>query len=194
MPAPGSRWSRSVTRRRTSLSAKLLARPRLLREIRSLIPNPARSHLIPYNTTPLERDVALSLRHPDVRRGSPARGPRQQDRLPQDVRGTRGAVSGRGGGPPHGRRHRGGRAEHARAAAVAQPSDREAQRGRLRRRQRHGGPERAAGPWLAGRGGRDQGPPAAHAARVGEARRSTPTWPPSRSTAASSRSGSPASR
>jgi hypothetical protein len=44
-----------------SLSAKLLARPRLLREIRSLIPNPARSHLIPYNTTSLERDVALSL-------------------------------------------------------------------------------------------------------------------------------------
>jgi hypothetical protein len=44
-----------------SLSSKLLARPRLLKEIRSLIPNPARSHLIPYNTTPLERDVALSL-------------------------------------------------------------------------------------------------------------------------------------
>lgn len=44
-----------------SLSSKLLARPRLLKEIRSLIPNPARSHLIPYNTTSLERDVALSL-------------------------------------------------------------------------------------------------------------------------------------
>ena len=44
-----------------SLSSKLLARPKLLREIRSLIPNPSRSHLIPYNTTPLERDVALSL-------------------------------------------------------------------------------------------------------------------------------------
>jgi hypothetical protein len=44
-----------------SLSSKLLARPKLLRQIRSLIPNPARSHLIPYNTTPLERDVALSL-------------------------------------------------------------------------------------------------------------------------------------
>jgi len=43
------------------LSAKLLARPRLLKEIRSLVPNPACSHLIPYNTTPLERDVALSL-------------------------------------------------------------------------------------------------------------------------------------
>ena len=46
------------------LSAKLLARPRILREIRSLIPNLDRSHLIPYNTTPLERDVALSLRIP----------------------------------------------------------------------------------------------------------------------------------
>lgn len=33
------------------LSAKLLKRPRLLRQIRSLLPNPARSHLIPYNTT-----------------------------------------------------------------------------------------------------------------------------------------------
>lgn len=44
-----------------SLSAKLLARPRVLREIRSLIPNPERCHLIPYNTTSSERDVALSL-------------------------------------------------------------------------------------------------------------------------------------
>jgi hypothetical protein len=44
-----------------SLSSKLLARPRLLREIRGLIPNPGRCHLIPYNTTALERDVALSL-------------------------------------------------------------------------------------------------------------------------------------
>jgi hypothetical protein len=44
-----------------SLSAKLLARPRLMREIRDMIPNAARSHLIPYNTTHLERDVALSL-------------------------------------------------------------------------------------------------------------------------------------
>ena len=43
------------------LSEKLLARPRLLREIRGLIPNPARCHLIPYNTTHRERDVALSL-------------------------------------------------------------------------------------------------------------------------------------
>lgn len=44
-----------------SLSSKLLARPQLLRQIRSLIANPSRCHLIPYNTTQLERDVALSL-------------------------------------------------------------------------------------------------------------------------------------
>jgi hypothetical protein len=44
-----------------SLSEKLLERPRLLSKIAGLLPNPDRSHLIPYNTTELERDVALSL-------------------------------------------------------------------------------------------------------------------------------------
>jgi hypothetical protein len=43
------------------LSEKLLERPRLLAKIASHIPNRARSHLIPYNTTALERDIALSL-------------------------------------------------------------------------------------------------------------------------------------
>jgi hypothetical protein len=43
------------------LSAKLLSRPRVLREIGALVPHRSRSHLIPYNTTSLERDVALSL-------------------------------------------------------------------------------------------------------------------------------------
>ncbi|MEO5710393.1 MAG: peptide ligase PGM1-related protein [Nocardioidaceae bacterium] len=43
------------------LSAKLLARPRLLRHVRALVPNPERAHLIAYNTTRLERDVAVSL-------------------------------------------------------------------------------------------------------------------------------------
>jgi hypothetical protein len=44
-----------------SLSAKLLARPRILRDIRRMIPNRAACHLIPYNATSLERDVALTL-------------------------------------------------------------------------------------------------------------------------------------
>ncbi len=44
-----------------SLSEKLLERPHLMARIAALIPNRARSHLLPYNTTELERDVALSL-------------------------------------------------------------------------------------------------------------------------------------
>ena len=43
------------------LSQKLLERPRLLRRIRDLIPDPDRAHLIPFNTTELERDLALAL-------------------------------------------------------------------------------------------------------------------------------------
>lgn len=43
------------------LSAKLLEHPRLLREVRRMIPEPTRSHLIGYNVTALERDVAISL-------------------------------------------------------------------------------------------------------------------------------------
>jgi hypothetical protein len=44
-----------------SLSEKLLDRPQLLVSIAAMIPNRERSHFVPYNTTELERDVALSL-------------------------------------------------------------------------------------------------------------------------------------
>ena len=43
------------------LSQKLLERPRVLRRIGDLIPDRSVSHLVPYSTTPLERDVALAL-------------------------------------------------------------------------------------------------------------------------------------
>lgn len=43
------------------LSAKILARPKFIDEIRSHIPDPDRAHLITFNTTPLERDLALRL-------------------------------------------------------------------------------------------------------------------------------------
>ncbi len=43
------------------LSEKLLERPRLLADIAALIPNPRRSHLVPYTTTNLERDLAIEL-------------------------------------------------------------------------------------------------------------------------------------
>jgi hypothetical protein len=45
----------------TPLTEKLLARPRLVAQIRTIIPDPAFSHLVPYNTTALERDLALLL-------------------------------------------------------------------------------------------------------------------------------------
>ena len=43
------------------LSEKLLSRPRMLAKIAAMIPNRGRCHLIPYNTTGLERDIALTL-------------------------------------------------------------------------------------------------------------------------------------
>jgi len=43
------------------LSVKLLQRPRLLERIRSLILDPNRAHLVPFNTTRFERDLALRL-------------------------------------------------------------------------------------------------------------------------------------
>src|SRR5881409_1889210 len=43
------------------LSLKLLERPRLLRRIRELAPDSDRAHLVPFNTTELERDLALGL-------------------------------------------------------------------------------------------------------------------------------------
>ena len=43
------------------LSDKLLARPRLIERIRSLIMDPRRAHLVPFNTTNLEKELALRL-------------------------------------------------------------------------------------------------------------------------------------
>src|SRR3954468_9427841 len=43
------------------LTTKLLQRPRVLAEIRRRIPDRERCHLVPFTTTPHERDLALSL-------------------------------------------------------------------------------------------------------------------------------------
>jgi PGM1 C-terminal domain len=45
----------------TPLANKLLVRPRLLAEIRALIPDPDRAHLVPFVTTEAERDLSLAL-------------------------------------------------------------------------------------------------------------------------------------
>lgn len=44
-----------------SLTEKLLSRPKLIEHIRSLIPDLDRAHLVPYNTTEQERELALRL-------------------------------------------------------------------------------------------------------------------------------------
>jgi hypothetical protein len=44
-----------------SLAAKLLERPRVVQQVRELIPDPALCHLVPYSTSSMERDAALVL-------------------------------------------------------------------------------------------------------------------------------------
>ena len=44
-----------------ALSDKLLERPRLMKRIRSLIMDPDRAHLVPFNTTNLEKELAVQL-------------------------------------------------------------------------------------------------------------------------------------
>lgn len=43
------------------LTEKILERPRFIAHLRSLIPNPDRAHMVPFNTTELERELALRL-------------------------------------------------------------------------------------------------------------------------------------
>ena len=103
------------------LSAKLLERPRLLRRSRELIPNRARCHLIAYNTTALERDVALSLGIPMYGARPAAGRPGQQDRLPAPVRGGRRPLPDRRRGPAHRRRRSSARSSRCARDARAWP-------------------------------------------------------------------------
>lgn len=43
------------------LTRKLLDRPRLLAQIRELVRDPRRAHIVPYNTTDLERELSVAL-------------------------------------------------------------------------------------------------------------------------------------
>ena len=43
------------------LSQKLLERPKLLQQIRDLIPEPENAHIVPFNTTDMERELAVRL-------------------------------------------------------------------------------------------------------------------------------------
>ena len=80
---------------RLSASAKreTVERPRLMERIRSLIMDPDRAHLVPFNTTNREKELALQPRHSDVRRGSKIFPAGNKERLPQDFHGRKCAAS-----------------------------------------------------------------------------------------------------
>ena len=48
----------------TPLSEKLLARPHLIRQIQELIPDMNNAHMVPFNTTDMERELTLKLKIP----------------------------------------------------------------------------------------------------------------------------------
>ena len=157
------------------LSEKLLERPRLLRRIAALIPDP-----VAVPSHPVQHDRARAghrggARDPDVRRRSPTGAPRDQDRLPPAVR--------RGGGPPPARVEDLHTLDEVADAVVSMRRaadddgrrDRQAQRGRLRSGQRAGRPARPAASRRRGRAHRDHGAPAGDAVRApGHAARRLP--------------------
>ena len=103
------------------LSQKLLERPRLLRRIAALIPDRSLCHLIPYNTTELERDLAVALGIPMYGADPRLVAPRDEDRLSPPVRrgGRSSSTWVRGPARPRrGRRRRGVDARTARRANV----------------------------------------------------------------------------
>ena len=125
------------------LSAKLLERPRLLEQIRSLVPDPDRAHLVPFNTTELERDLALAL-------GIPMYGADPRFFPYGTKTGCRRLFAEQGVRYPLGREdlsttaeRGGGDRRAARRASGNVAGDREAERGRVGRGQRAAQPRRA---------------------------------------------------
>ena len=129
------------------LSEKVLERPRLLRRNAALIPDPALCHLVPYNTTALERDIALTLGHPHVRSRSQARRAGYEDRLSASLRRGGCATSSGRRGPAHASTTSTRAVVAMRAAATDRAGDREAERRSVRTGQCVGGPRRTAQPW-----------------------------------------------
>ena len=145
-PAPGRR---PTTARRARWPTKLLERPRILAQIRALIPDRARCHLVPVHDHDARARPRAGARHPALRRRSaaaPARAPRpaaggcsREAGVPhplgcEDVHDLDGVVDALA------------RLRAARPGVARR--DRQAQRRRLRPRQRARRPARAAGAGL----------------------------------------------
>ena len=132
-PRAGCTWSPTHDGSARPLAAKLLERPRVLAQIRALIPDPARCHLVPYTTTTLERDLALALGIPLYGADPRLLAVRDEDRLPAAVRRGRRPAPARPRGPARRRRRRGRRSPRcARPRPRDARGDRQAQRRRLR--------------------------------------------------------------
>ena len=194
-PGPALAWSRSTTPRPRSLSEKLLDRPRLLRADRAtLIPNRARSHLVPVQHHRARARRRAQPRHPDVRRrpaAAPTSAPRPAaagcsprsgvphplgaedlhtlDDLGRRAVGDAGAAAGDGRAPSSSSTRASPGAGNALVDLTGLPAPGVARRARRRSRERL----------------------RRHGAGVRERRRSTSTSPSSPRAAASSRSGSP---
>ena len=118
------------------LSAKLLERPQLLARIADRIPNRERSHLIPYNTTELERDIAVTLGIP-MYGADPRLAPLGTKTGCRRLFGEVGVPYPLGAEDLHSLEDVGsGDRRHARDPPVDGPGDRQAQRRRVRHRQR----------------------------------------------------------
>ena len=118
-----------------SLAEKLLERPRVLAQIRALIPDPARCHLVPYSTTHARARPRADARHPAVRRRPAPASVRHQDRLPAAVRrGRRRRIRSATRTCTTSTTSSAALADMRAAAAGRRRGDRQAQRGRLRAR------------------------------------------------------------
>ena len=126
------------------LTAKLLERPRLIEHIKSLIPNPELAHIVPYNTTDLERELSVRLDIPMYAADPTLLRLRDEERRTPDLRGGESTAS-RGDREPV-RRDRPDRRDHKNAQRQAgfEACDGQTQRRRLRRGQRGRGPGRPA--------------------------------------------------
>ncbi len=119
-----------------SLTEKILERPRLIERIRAGIVDPSRAYLTVFNSTPLERKLAVLL-------GVPLNGVRPEPHPPGHQVGQPQGLPRGGGrparglrGPAHPARGRGGARGAARAAARPAAGGDQAQRQLLRRGQR----------------------------------------------------------
>ena len=72
-----------------ALSDKLLDRPRLIERIRSLIMDPDRAHLVPFNTTNREKELALRLGIPMYGADPKLFPAGHKERLPENFHGRK---------------------------------------------------------------------------------------------------------